>query len=140
MLATVSSADAWALSLSLSSFFFPAGAASDAALADLPVAGVAGAALASADWLLSLSLSLLLSSFLAACLAGACACASLTGAGAGAGDLSMALGALSALLAAWRWSISRDRACWNWLLLSGDCTVTPLFICCAFAFSATVGS
>src|SRR5476649_2520302 len=92
MLATVSSADAWALSLSLSSFFFPAGAASDAALADLPVAGVAGAALASADWLLSLSLSLLLSSFLAACLAGACACASLTG--AGAGDLSMALGAL----------------------------------------------
>src|SRR5471030_1921369 len=55
MLATVSSADAWALSLSLSSFFFPAGAALDAALADLPVAGVAGAALESADWLLSLS-------------------------------------------------------------------------------------
>src|SRR5476649_1802773 len=129
MLATVSSADAWALSLSLSSFFFPAGAALDAAPADVPVAGAAGAALVSADGL---------SSFLAACLAGACACACLTG--AGAGDLSMALGALSALLAAWRWSISRDRACWNWLLLSGDCTVTPLFICCAFAFSATVGS
>src|SRR5471032_1236522 len=106
MLATVSSADAWALSLSLSSFFFPAGAALDAAPADVPVAGAAGAALVSADGLLSLSLSLLLSS----------------------------------LLAAWRWSISRDRACWNWLLLSGDCTVTPLFICCAFAFSATVGS
>src|SRR5471032_3147345 len=136
MLATVSSADAWALSLSLSSFFFPAGAALDAAPADVPVAGAAGAALVSADGLLSLSLSLLLSSFLAACLAGACACLT----GAGAGDLSMALGALSALLAAWRWSISRDRACWNWLLLSGDCTVTPLFICCAFAFSATVGS